>query len=115
MRRVRSLQNIILICRCVIELIIFFLLFPAKSLFIEFGNMLQRRRLHDDYRICTEYLNDDDADDPYYYDPELADKLDYNRKHRKKEQTVSFFHLNLYFQVFNYYFNCEIVCLVFIG
>lgn len=59
----------------------------AQSVFLEFGNKLQRMRKCDDYTMLVDYL-DDGTKDPALDNEELFRKLEDNKKNRKKEEEI---------------------------
>ncbi|CAH1401182.1 unnamed protein product [Nezara viridula] len=59
----------------------------AQSVFLEFGNKLQRMRKCDDYTMLVDYL-DDGTKDPALDDEQLFRKLEENKKNMKKEEEV---------------------------
>ncbi|XP_066902576.1 daxx-like protein isoform X2 [Halyomorpha halys] len=59
----------------------------AQSVFLEFGNKLQRMRKCDDYTMLVDYL-DDGTKDPALDDEDLFRKLEENKKNMKKEAEV---------------------------
>lgn len=63
-------------------------MFPAQSVFLEFGNKLQRMRKCDDYTMLVDYL-DDGTKDPALDDEQLFRKLEENKSNRKKEEEVN--------------------------